>query len=86
VQANTLHPDYQHAARSADARMAYAALLIGKESIAFNDRTGTAGDFLEKLLDFSFKLQARQTRKARRAPGHARSPAAQAPLELGTAS
>jgi hypothetical protein len=41
-----------------DARLAYAALMIGKESIAFNDRTGMAGDFLEKLLDFYFKLHA----------------------------
>jgi hypothetical protein len=86
VQANTLHPDYQQAARSADARMAYAALLIGKESIAFNDRTGTAGDFLEKMLDFSFKLQARRTRKARRRAAGSRSSEDQAPLELGTAS
>jgi hypothetical protein len=39
-------------------------LMIGKESIAFNDRTGAAGDFLEKLLDFVFMLQAR-SRKTR---------------------
>ena len=41
--------------------------MIGKESIAFNDRTGTAADFLEKLLDFSFKLNARKPRRGRRA-------------------
>jgi hypothetical protein len=40
VQANTLHPDYQQAARSSEARLIYAALMIGKESIAFNDRFG----------------------------------------------
>ena len=66
VQVNTLHPDYQAAAGAADARLAYAALMIGKESIAWNDRSGAAGDFLEKLLDFSFKLQARKARKGRR--------------------
>jgi len=66
VQANTLHPDYQQAARSADSRLVYAALMIGKESIAFNDRTGMAGDFLEKLLDFYFKLHAQKPRRGRR--------------------
>jgi len=57
VQANTLHSDYAAASRSSDARLTYAALLIGKETIAFNDRSGAVGDYLEKLLDFYFKLQ-----------------------------
>ena len=39
--------------------------MIGKESIAFNDRTGTTGDFLEKLLDFYFKLHARRPTRGR---------------------
>lgn len=59
VQTNTLHPDYIQATRTAEGRLAYAALMIGKETIAFNDRSGAAGDFLEKLLDFYFKLQTR---------------------------
>lgn len=63
VQVNTLHPDYQRAVTAADSRLAYAALLIGKESIAWNDRSGTAGDFLEKLLDFYFKLHARKAKR-----------------------
>jgi hypothetical protein len=63
VQANTLNPDYIDAAKGLESRLAYAALMIGKESIAFNDRTGAAGDFLEKLLDFVFKLQARSRKK-----------------------
>ena len=58
VEANTLHADYARAARATESRVAYAALLIGKETIAFNDRSGAAGDFLEKLLDFHFRLQA----------------------------
>lgn len=66
VQANTLHPDYVHAARSPESRLAYAALLIGKETIAFNDRSGLAGDFLEKLLDFHFKLFVRRPRRGRK--------------------
>jgi hypothetical protein len=80
VQANTLHPDFQQAARSSDARLSYAALMIGKETIAFNDRTGAAADFLEKLLDFYFKLQ---TRKSKRGKGRAdRGGAEQERLEL----
>jgi len=68
VQVNTLHPDYQQAARTTESRLLYAALMIGKESIGWNDRSGTAGDFLEKLLDFSFKLQARKSKRGRRRP------------------
>jgi hypothetical protein len=70
VQVNTLHPDYRQAVMRADTRLAYAALMIGKESIAWNDRSGTAGDFLEKLLDFHFKLHARKSRRTRRPSAH----------------
>jgi hypothetical protein len=49
--------------------------MIGKESIAFNDRTGSAGDFLEKLLDFVFRLQARSRKKRpRREPADREEP------------
>ena len=65
VQANTSHPDYIDASRSVEGRLSYAAMMIGKESIAFNDRTGAAGDFLEKLLDFVFKLQSRSRKRGR---------------------
>ena len=53
--------------------------MIGKESIAFNDRTGTAGDFLEKLLDFYFKLHGRRSKRGRR---RASSDAEQKQFEL----
>ena len=57
--------------------------MIGKESIAFNDRTGTAGDFLEKLLDFYFKLHARDAKKSKRGKRRtAPAGADQEPLEL----
>ncbi len=57
--------------------------MIGKESIAFNDRTGTAGDFLEKLLDFYFKLHAQKPQRGKR---RAATPSAeQAPLGLADA-
>jgi len=71
VQANILHPDYVQAARTAEGRLAYAALMIGKETIAFNDRTGMAGDFLEKKLGFYFKLQNRAAGK--KTPAKSRS-------------
>ena len=78
VQANALHPDFQQAARSGDRGLEYAALMIGKESIAFNDRTGSAGDFLEKLLDFYFKLHARDAKKSKR--GKSDAPPRPAPI------
>ena len=54
--------------------------MIGKETIAFNDRSGMVGDFLEKMLDFYFKLQARTRSRARKGQ-RTRTPAAeQAPL------
>ena len=79
VQVNTLHLDYQHAARAGDSRLAYAALMIGKESIAWNDRSGAAADFLEKLLDFHFKLQGRKAKRGRPAKV---ADAEQTPLDL----
>lgn len=81
VQANSLHPDYKHAARSTESRLAYAAMLIGKETIAFNDRSGIAGDFLEKLLDYHFKLQAR-TRGRRKIAKERASESEQQRLDL----
>jgi hypothetical protein len=60
VQANTLHQDYQQEVSSAsDGKLAYATLLIGKEAIAFNDRSGVADEQLEKLLSFYFTLKKR---------------------------
>jgi len=54
--------------------------MIGKESIAWNDQSGATGDFLEKLLDFHFKLQGRRPKRGRRS---AVPQAEQAPLDLG---
>jgi hypothetical protein len=82
VQTNTLHPDYAQAARTADGRLTYAALMIGKETIAFNDRTGAAGDFLEKLLDFYFKLQTRTRSRGKKTLRTISSDAGQAHLDL----
>lgn len=60
VEANFLNSDYKRemAGREED-KLAYAALLIGKETIAYNDKSGKADDLLEKLLAFSFQLKLR---------------------------
>jgi hypothetical protein len=57
-------------------------MMIGKESIAWNDRSGSAGDFLEKLLDFHFKLQGR--RAAKRGRRTAAPEAEQSSLDLSS--
>jgi hypothetical protein len=60
VQANTLNPDYlQEMAGPGEAKLAYSALIIGKETPAYNDKTERSDDYLEKLLSFYFKLKAR---------------------------
>lgn len=50
VQANELNPDFR---REVD----YGALMIGKEAIAYNDKSGGADYFLEKLLSYIFQVQ-----------------------------
>ena len=64
-------------------RCPYAALMIGKESIGWNDRSGSAGDFLEKLLDFHCKLQGRRAKRGRQAGA---PDAHQTPLALPSGS
>jgi hypothetical protein len=60
VQANTLNPDYrQEMAGPGEAKLAYSTLIIGKETLTYNDKTGISDDYLEKLLSFYFKLKAR---------------------------
>ncbi|MFQ6046933.1 MAG: ATP-binding protein [Gemmatimonadales bacterium] len=60
VQANTLNPDYiAEAARGSDTKLGYATLLIGKEAISYNDRTGATDEQLERLLSFHFRLKNR---------------------------
>lgn len=58
VQANRLNPDFQREMQGTDAaKLAYAALLIGKETIAYNDRSGGCDDYLERLLTYYFRLK-----------------------------
>ncbi len=58
VRINRLHPDYRLAMKGTDAdRLAYLVMLIGKETIGFNDKTGLSGDALEWLVSYIYKLQ-----------------------------
>ncbi|HPT65009.1 ATP-binding protein [Acetomicrobium sp.] len=58
IQINTLNSDYKRETMGSDeAKLAYAALMIGKETIAFNDKSGIVDDYLEKMLSFYFKLK-----------------------------
>ena len=67
VQANTLHPDYSLEVSSApEGKLAYATLLIGKEAIAFSDRSGIVDEQLERLLSFYFTLKRRLRTNGRR--------------------
>jgi hypothetical protein len=60
IQINTLNSDYkQETAGSQEAILAYATLMIGKETIAYNDKSGAADDYLEKILSFYFILKNR---------------------------
>lgn len=62
VQVNELNPDYKREmAGSKEAKLAYATLMIGKETIAYGDKSKAADDFLEKILSFMFQVK----RKAR---------------------
>ena len=62
VQVNKVNPDYKREmAGSEEAKLAYATLMIGKETIAYNDKSKAVNDFLEKLLSFTFQVR----RKAR---------------------
>lgn len=60
VQANRLNTDYKREmAGPHEAGLAYAAFMIGKEAIAYNDKTGSADDYLERLLSFYFRVKER---------------------------
>jgi len=58
VEVNELNSDYKQEKRGPqEGMLAYATLLIGKETIAYNYKG--ADDSLEKLLSFYFKLKTR---------------------------
>jgi hypothetical protein len=64
---NKRNPDYgTQAAGSEEEKLAYATLLIGKETMAYNDKR--ADDSLENLLSFLFQVKERVS--ARSLGGH----------------
>jgi len=60
VQVNKGNEDYKQEMTGSDSeKLAYATLMIGKETITYNDKTGAADDYLEKILMFLFRLKSR---------------------------
>ncbi len=60
IQANDLNPDFRQEMKGPEeAKLAYATLIIGKETIAYNDKSGVSDDYLERLVGFYFKLKAK---------------------------
>lgn len=61
IEINNLNEDFKREVGdgSPESQLAYAALLIGKETIAFNDKTGATDEYLEKLLSFYYRLRSR---------------------------
>ncbi len=59
IEVNTLHPDYRRcmSGGSEEEMMVYAAMMIGKETISFNDKSGNLDFFLERFLSFWFRLR-----------------------------
>lgn len=65
VLANILNADYlQEAAGDLSSKLAYAALLIGKEAVAFNDKSGAADEQLERMLSFHYELKRQMADKS----------------------
>jgi hypothetical protein len=42
-----------------ESKLAYATLMIGKEAIAYNDKSGTSDEQLERFLSFYFRVKER---------------------------
>jgi len=61
IEINELNEDYKQEVLngSEQTQLAYAALMIGKETIAYNDKTGITDEYLEKMLSFYFRLKSK---------------------------
>jgi len=60
VQVNELNPDFKREMSGpVEAKIAYNTLMIGKETIAYNDKSQSADEHLERLLSFYFRLKER---------------------------
>jgi hypothetical protein len=77
VELNRLNGDYKHEwTGSYQAKIEYATLMIGKETISYNYRNNAADEPLERLLTYHFKLKSRiagaTSVAGRRSPGRPR--------------
>jgi len=63
IEINELNEDYKREVLkgTVQTQLAYAAIMIGKETIAYNDKSGTADDYLEKIVSFYFRLKNKLT-------------------------
>lgn len=60
VQVNTLNQDYKREMIGPEQqKLTYATLMIGKEAIAYNDKSGATDYFLEKLLSYAFQVKVK---------------------------
>jgi len=68
IEINELNEDYKREVLkgTVQTQLAYAALMIGKETIAYNDKSGTVDDYLEKIVSFYFRLKNRLTETSQR--------------------
>jgi len=58
VRVNERNPDFIREDKgSAQQKLAYGTLMIGKEAIAYNDKSGATDYFLEKLLSYIFQVR-----------------------------
>jgi len=63
VEINDLNEDYKREVKEGteQTQLLYATLMIGKETIAFNDKSAVVDEYLEKILSFYFKLKNKLT-------------------------
>ena len=60
VRVNELNSDFIREKKGAEqAKLTYAALMIGKEAIVYNDESRASDRFLEKLLSYLFQLKVK---------------------------
>ena len=58
VQVNTHNEDFKREQLGTEQeRLAYGALMIGKETIVYNDLSGASNDFLEKMVSYLFQVK-----------------------------
>lgn len=58
IKINNVNPDYLREMKGPeDAQIAYGALMIGKETVAYNDPSKRANEYLETLVSYLFQVK-----------------------------